>query len=87
MELGDRTLSILELDACRESHPAIKNGSAHGRVYYSTKRPHYTPSPEEIQRQCELIRRTWSESEHLRRMFFIADDRRRPRKPVAMDEA
>jgi hypothetical protein len=86
MELGDGTLSILELDARGESHPAIKKSRANGRVYYSTKRPHYTPSPEEIQRQCELIRRTWSESERLRRMFFIADDRRRTRKPVVVDE-
>jgi hypothetical protein len=86
MELGDETLSILELDACGESHPAIKKENFNGRVYYSTKRPHYTPSPDEIKRQCELIRRTWSESERLRRMFFIVDDRSRTRKPVAIDK-
>jgi len=29
--------------------------------------PHYTPSREEIRRECERIRSTWSPEEHARR--------------------
>jgi hypothetical protein len=38
------------------------------------KTPAYLPSPEEIERQCEMIQRRWSESERQRRLLFVLTD-------------
>ena len=80
-------MNTLDLDACPTEHPAIKSAPISKRAFYSTKRPHYLPTPTEISRQCELIRRTWSETERRRRKFFIVNDRRRVRKPVDVVES
>jgi hypothetical protein len=40
-------------------------------MFDQVKQPAYLPSPEEIERKCEEIRRKWSDHERQRRMLFV----------------